>query len=148
MLLVDEYVALPALAGRAPQAVHGQALAMTYARAYGSPGRCSTRAGARLQVRGRFTRLVDGLTPAGQHALHEQLADPDPGPPPIVVPRPLLRATGAIQKHLRALDAQAETLAAALTHDWAIRFADAASAPERCAGRILWTTADRPRTCR
>lgn len=34
MLLVDEYVALPALAGRAPQPVQGQALAITYGRAY------------------------------------------------------------------------------------------------------------------
>lgn len=81
-------------------------------------------------MRGRFTRLVDGLSPVDQHTLHEQLADPDPRLLTIVDPRPLIRATWAIQNTYALSMLQAETLAAALTHDWAIRFADAASAPD------------------
>ncbi len=79
-------------------------------------------------MRGRFTRLVDGLTPADQHALHEQLADP--ALLTVVDPRPLIRATGAIQNTYALSMLQAETLAAALTHGWPIRFAEPASAPE------------------
>jgi hypothetical protein len=81
-------------------------------------------------VRGRFTRLVDGLTPGDQHALQGQLADPDPALLTVVDPRPLIRATGAIQNTYALSMLQAETLAAALTHDWPIRFAEPASAPE------------------
>ncbi|HEX2698848.1 MAG TPA: hypothetical protein VHM89_01415 [Acidimicrobiales bacterium] len=130
MLLVDEYVALPALVGRAPEPVQGQALAMTYGRTYRLTRALLDPGPGRLQVRGRPTRLVDGLSPVDQHTLHEQLADPDPRLLTIVDPRPLIRATGAIQNTYALSMLQAETLAAALTHDWAIRFADAASAPD------------------
>lgn len=130
MLLVDEYVALPALVGRAPRPVQDEALAITYGRAYRLTRALLDPGPGRLQVRGRFTRLVDGLTPADQHALHEQLADPDPALLTVVDPRPLIRATGAIQNTYALSMLQAETLAAALTHDWPIRFAEPASAPE------------------
>lgn len=103
---------------------------MSYGRAYRLTRALLDPGPGRLQVRGRFTRLVDGLAPGDQHALHEQLADPDPRLLTIVDPRPLIRATGAIQNTYALSMLQAETLAAALTHDWAIRFADAASAPD------------------
>lgn len=130
MLLVDEYVALPSLAGRSPVAVQGQAIAITYGRAYRLSRALLDPGPGRLQVRGRFTRLADALSPADQHALRERLAEPDPEVLTIVDPRPLIRATGAIQNTYALSMLQAETLAAALTHDWAIRFADAASAPD------------------
>ena len=111
MLLVDEYIALPALAGRPPQAVHGQPLAITYSRAYRLTRALLDPGPGRLQVRGRFTRLVDGLQPEDQHVLREQLADPDPKLLTIVDPRPLIRATGAIQNTYALSMLQAETLA-------------------------------------
>lgn len=70
---------------------------MTYGRAYRLTRVLLDPGPGRLQVRGRFTRLVDGLAPTDQHALHEQLADPDPRLLTIVDPRPLIRATGVIQ---------------------------------------------------
>jgi len=130
MLLVDEYVALPSLAGRAPSALRGEPLAITYGRTYRLTRALLDPGPGRLQVRGRFTRLVDGLAPADQHTLRDQLANPDPKVLTIVDPRPLIRAAGAIQNTYALSMLQAETLSAALTHDWAIRFGDAASAPD------------------
>lgn len=130
MLLVDEYGALPALAGRVPAALRGEPLTITYGRAYRLTRALLDPGPGRLQVRGRFTRLVDGLAPADQHTLRDQLANPDPEVLTIVDPRPLIRATGAIQNTYALSMLQAETLSAALTNDWAIRFADAASAPD------------------
>ncbi len=48
----------------------------------------------------------------------------------IVDPRPLIHAAEAIQNTYAVSLLQAETLAAAVTHDWPIRFADPASASE------------------
>lgn len=67
----------------------------------------------------------------GLQALHERLADPDPAVLMIVDPRPLIRTTCAIQNTYALSLLQAETLAAAVTNDWPIRFAAPESAPER-----------------
>ncbi len=48
----------------------------------------------------------------------------------IVDPRPLIRTTGAIQNTYALSLLQAETIAAAVTNDWPVRFADPSSAPE------------------
>ena len=117
MFLVDEYVALPALAGRPPPGAHGESLAVTDCRAYRLTRALLDPGPGRLHVRGRFTRLVDGMSPEDQHALREQLANPDEEVLRVVDPRPLIRATGAIQNTYALSMLQAETLAASLTHD-------------------------------
>jgi hypothetical protein len=83
----------------------------------------------RLQLRGRFTRLVDGLTPRGQHLLAEWLVDPDPAVISIVDPRPLIGAAAALQNTYAVSLLQAETLAAGAHQDWPLRFGDPDSAP-------------------
>ena len=62
--------------------------------------------------------------------MHERLADPDPAILRIVDPRPMIRTAGAIQNTYAVSLLQAETLAAAVTNDWPIRFAAHESAPE------------------
>lgn len=130
MFLVEEYVALPALAGRVPAALRGEPLAITYGRAYRLARALLDPGPGRLQVRGRFTRLVDGLAPSDQHTLRDKLATPDPEILTIVDPRPLIRCHRRNPEHYALSMLQAETLAAALTHDLAIRFAEPASAPD------------------
>lgn len=103
---------------------------MTYGRTYRLIRALLDPGPGRLQARGRFTRLVDGLSAEGRHTLHERLANPDPAHLTVVDPRPLIRAAGAIQNTYAVSLLQAETLATALTHDWPIRFADQASATE------------------
>lgn len=139
MILVDEYAALPALVGRRPPGLDDGPLAVTYARAYRLTRALLDPGPGRLATRGRFTRLVDALGRADQQALHERLADPDPAILSIVDPRPLIRAAGALQNTYAVSMLQAETLAAAVTHDWPIRFADpeSASAPVRRAASEL-----------
>lgn len=85
---------------------------------------------ARLAIRGQFSRLVEALSAADQQLLHERLADPDPMILSIVDPRPLIRTAGAIQNTYAVSLLQAETLAAAVTNDWPIRFAEPGSASE------------------
>ncbi|MBI2710317.1 MAG: hypothetical protein HYX34_11575 [Actinobacteria bacterium] len=58
-----------------------------------------------------------------RHALSERLAEPDAAVLTVVDPRPLVRTAGAIQHTYAVSLLQAETLAAAVTHDWPIRFA-------------------------
>ena len=130
MIVVDEYAALPALAGRPLAALSGSPLALTYGRAYRLTRALLDPGPGRLQVRGRFTRLLDALTPADHEALQARLADPDPAFLSIVDPRPLIRTTGAIQNTYALSLLQAETIAAAVTNDWQVRFADAGSASE------------------
>lgn len=130
MLLVDEYAALPVLAGRPPGRLVGESLALTYCRAYRLTRALLDPGPGRLVTRGRFTRLVEALSTADQQALHERLADPDPTVMTIVDPRPLVRTAGAIQNTFAVSLLQAETLAAAVTNDWPIRFAAAASGSE------------------
>ncbi len=130
MLLVDEYAALPALSGRPHASLGGEVLALTYSRAYRLTRALLDPGPGRLQTRGRFTRLVEGLSAADQQVLHVRLADPDPAVLRIVDPRSLIRAAGAIQNTYAVSLLQAETLAAAVTNDWPIRFAVAESAPE------------------
>jgi len=130
MILVDEYAALPALVGRQAPALGESPLAITYARAYRLTRALLDPGPGRLEVRGRFTRLVDALSRSDQQALSERLADPDPAILSIVDPRPLTRAAGALQNTYAVSMLQAETLAAAVTYDWPIRFADPESAPE------------------
>jgi len=130
VILVDEYAALPALVGQAHPSLGGEVLALTYGRAYRATRALLDPGSGRLRTRGRFTRLAEALSPEGLRALLESLADPDPVVLRIVDPRPLIRAAGAIQNAYAVSLLQAETLAAAVTHDWPIRFADPASASE------------------
>ena len=130
MILVDEYVALPALAGRPHLSLVGEVLALSYSRAYRLTRALLDPGPGRLQTRGRFTRLVEALSAEGLQALHERLADPDPAVLSIVDPRPLIRTAGAIQNTYALSLLQAETLAAAVTNDWPIRFAAHESGPE------------------
>lgn len=124
MILIDEHLAILVASGAAPSEVSGAPTGLTYGRAYrltrallgGGPGR--------LQLRGRFTRLVDGLSTNGQRLLAEWLADPDPEIVSVVDPRPLISATAALQNTHALSLLQAETLAAALMKNWPIRFAD------------------------
>ena len=130
MILVDEYAALPALAGRPHLSFAGEVLVLTYSRAYRHTRALLDPGPGRLQTRGRFTRLVEALSAEGHQALHERLADPDPAVLRIVDPRPLIRTAGAIQNTYAVSLLQAETLAAAVRNDWPIRFAAHESAPE------------------
>ncbi len=63
------------------------------------------------------------MSTADRQALHERLAEPDADVLVIVHPRPLIRTAGAIQNTCAVSLIQAETLAAAVSHDWPIRFA-------------------------
>jgi len=130
VILVDEYAALPALAGRPHLSLVGEVLVLTYSRAYRLTRALLDPGPGRLQTRGRFTRLVEALSAEGLQALHERLADPDPAVLRIVDPRPLIRTAGAIQNTYALSLLQAETLAAAVTNDWPIRFVAHESAPE------------------
>ena len=130
MILVDEYAALPTLAARPRRELQGNIQALTYGRAYRLTRALLDPGPGRLQARGRFTRLVDALSPDGHHALHERLANPDPAVLRIIDPRPMIRTTGAIQNTYAVSLLQAETLAAAVTHEWPIRFADPSGATE------------------
>ncbi len=130
MILVDEYAALPALAGRPAAPLVGQPLALTYSRAFRLTRALLDSGPIRLATRGQFSRLVEELSAADQQVLHEGLADPDPALLTIVDPRPLIRTAGAIQNTYTLSLLQAETLGAAVTHDWPIRFAEPRSASE------------------
>ena len=130
MILVDEYAALRALVGRPPAQLAGEALALTYSRAYRLTRALLDPGPGRLATRGRFTRLVEALNTADQLMLHERLAYPDPAVLTIVDPRPLIRTAGAMQNTYAVSLLQAETLAAAVTYDWRIRFAALESAPD------------------
>jgi hypothetical protein len=128
VILVDEYAALPALAGRPLAALEGQTLALTYGRAYRLTRALLDPGPGRLPTSGRFTRLVDAMSEADRQALHERLAHPDPDVLTTVDPRPLIRTAGAIQNAYAVSLLQAETIAAAVSYDWPIRFAAADSA--------------------
>ena len=130
MILVDEYAALPTLVGLPPVQLAGEALALTYSRAYRLTRALLDPGPGRLATRGRFTRLVEALSAADIQLLHERLADPDPAMLTIVDPRPMIRTASAIQNTYAMSLLQAETLAAAVTNDWPIRFAAADSASE------------------
>ncbi len=130
MILVDEYGALPALVGLPPVQLGGEPLALTYSRAYRLTRALLDPGPGRLATRGRFTRLADALSAADLRVLHERLADPDRSVLRIIDPRPMIRTAGAIQNTYAVSLLQAETLAAAVTNDWPIRFVAAESAPE------------------
>lgn len=97
MIIVDEYLALLALADRPAAALRGDPLALSYSRAYRLTRALLDPGPGRLAVRGRFNRLVDALSPADQHVLHDRLASPDPAVLSIIDPRPHIRAAAAIQ---------------------------------------------------
>lgn len=63
------------------------------------------------------------MTVTGQ-VLQEWLAEPNPALLAIVDPRPYIRTTGTVQNTYAVSLLQAETLAAAVSHDWPIRFGD------------------------
>lgn len=90
-------------------------------------------------MRGRFSRLVEAPSATDQAILHDRLADPDPAVLAIVDPRPTIRAAAAIQNTYALSLLQAETIAAAVIHDWRILFAeaDSASGPFRQAATEL-----------
>lgn len=131
MVLVDEYLALLRLADETPERVRSEPLALTYSRAYRLTRALLDPGPGRLAVRGRFTRLVDALSPSDQAVLHDRLADPDPMILTVVDPRPTIRTAGAIQNTYALSLLQAETLAASVIHDWRIVFGerDSASGP-------------------
>lgn len=139
MILVDEYAALPALVDMPPATLADESLALTYSRAYRLTRALLDPRPGRLEIRGRFTRLAEALTATDRQLLHERLADPDPAVLTIVDPRSLIRTAAAIQNTYAVSLLQAETLAAAVTHDWAIRFGDhgSLSAPVRQAADEL-----------
>lgn len=128
MHLVDEFGGLLVLAGRSPAALEGHSVALTYGRAYRLTRALLDPGPGRLQVRGRFNRLVDGLSVADRDSLHDLLVNADPTVFMIVDPRPLIRTTAAIQNTYALSLLQAETLAAAVTGDLAVRFVDRDSA--------------------
>ena len=125
MVLVDEYLAILIAAGAAPSEVARHPACLTYGRAYRLTRALLGGGAGRLQLRGRFTRLVDGLSAEGQRLLADWLAEPDPAVLSVVDPRPLISAAAAIQNTHALSLLQAETLAAALVENWPIRFADA-----------------------
>lgn len=139
MILVDEYLALLRLADQAPAGAGSEPFALSYSRAYRLTRALLDPGPGRLVVRGRFSRLVDALSPADQVVLHDRLADPDSSIITIVDPRPTIRTAGAIQNTYAVSLLQAETLAAAVFHDWKILFADkdSASVPLRRAAKEL-----------
>jgi len=124
VILVDEYLAIFVIAGSAPDALAGHGVALSYGRAYRLTRALIDVGPGRLQLRGRFTRLVDGLSPDGQRLLADWLADPDPAVLAVVDPRPLIGAAAALQNTYAISLLQAEMLAAAVNHDWPIRFGD------------------------
>lgn len=139
MILVDEYAALPAFADRPLPALGGEPLALTYGRTYRLTRALLDPGPGPLRVRGHFTRLADDLAPADRRALLDLLADPDPAVLMIVDPRPSIRTAGAIQNAYSVSLLQAETLAAAVTYEWPIRFAASDSTPppvRRAAGEL------------
>ena len=127
MLLVDEYLALLALADRLPVSVRGERFALTYSRADRLTRALLDPGPGRLAIRGRFSRVVDALPPADQRVLHDRLADPDPGLLSIVDPRPFIRTAGALQNTYAVSLLQAETLAASVLNDWRIVFGESDS---------------------
>jgi hypothetical protein len=128
MILVDEYLAIRVISESAPDVIAEDAIALTYGRAYRLSRALLDVGPGRLQLRGRFTRLVEGLTPEGQELLTEWLADPDPAVLSIVDPRPLIGTAAAVQNTYAVSLLQAETLAAGAFHEWSIRFGDPDSA--------------------
>lgn len=139
MIVADEYLALLRLVEQAPQQVGSETLALTYSRAYRLTRALLDPGPGRLAVRGRFSRLVEALSATDQAILHDRLADPDPAVLAIVDPRPTIRAAAAIQNTYALSLLQAETIAAAVIHDWRILFAeaDSASGPFRQAATEL-----------
>jgi hypothetical protein len=128
MILLDEYLAIRVISRSAPEAIAGAPVALTYGRAYRLTRALLDVGPGRLQLKGRFTRLVDGLSPEGRELLAEWLADPDPSVLSVVDPRPLIGAAAALQNTYAVSLLQAETLAASANHDWPIRFGDQDSA--------------------
>lgn len=96
MIVVDEYAALLGLVDRAPADLGRKPLVITYSRAYRLTRALLDPGPGRLQVRGRFTRLVDALTPDEQRSLHDRLAAPDPAVLSVLYPRPTIRTAGAM----------------------------------------------------
>ncbi len=133
MILVDEPLALLALARRPASELRDEPLAITYSRAYRLTRALLDPGPGRLALRGRFSRIVATLSPQDQAALHDRLAHPDPGILTIVDPRPTIRTSGSIQNTYAVSLLQAETLAAAVVNDWRIVFSsdDSSSEPFR-----------------
>jgi hypothetical protein len=127
MILLDEYLALPVMAERPPPSLGMQSTALTYSRAHRLIRALVHTGPGRLQLRGRFTRLADALSENDREVLFARIIDPDHALVQIVDPRPLIRAAAAIQNTYALSLLQTETLAAAVTYDWPIRFGDRTS---------------------
>lgn len=97
MILVDEYLAVLVISGSRPDSLGDDAVALTYGRAYRLTRALMDVGPGRLQVKGRFTRLVEGLSRPGQRLSAEWLADPEPAVLSIIDPPPLIGATAALQ---------------------------------------------------
>lgn len=132
MIIVDEYLALLALADHPVPALRSDPLALSYSRAYRLTRALLDPGPGRLAVRGRFNRLMHALSPTDQHVLHDRLASPDPAVLSIIDARPHSRAAAAIQNTYAVSLLQAETLAASLINDWPIVFAETTARPRRC----------------
>jgi hypothetical protein len=131
VILVDEFLAIRVIAGSAPEPLRGEPAALTYGRAYRLTRALLGSGPGRLQVRGRFTRLVDALGEDDQRAINEWLADPDPAVLTIIDPRAYISSAAALQNTFSVSLLQAETLAVGAEHDWPISFGDPDSGTER-----------------
>ena len=128
MILVDEYLAIRIISGNPPEGLGSAIAGLTYSRAYRLTRALSASGPGRLRVRGRFTRLVDGLGELDQRVLHEWLGNPNPAVLEIIDPRAFIRTTAALQNTYALSLLQAETLAASADQEWPIRFGDPDSA--------------------
>ncbi len=130
MILVDEFLAIRVIAGNSPEPLGGEPAALTYGRAYRLTRALLGSGPGRLQVPGRFTRLVDALGEGDQRAINEWLADPDPAVLTVIDPRAYISGAAALQNTYAVSLLQAETLAVGAEHDWPIYFGDPDSGPE------------------
>ncbi|MGH9042139.1 MAG: hypothetical protein ACRDZ3_18120 [Acidimicrobiia bacterium] len=129
MVLVDEFLAIRVISGSRPAGLGVGPVRLTYGRTYRLTRALSTSGAGRLQVRGRFTRLVEALGDADRRVLDEWLANPDPSVLSIIDPRAFIRMAAALQNTYAISLLQAETLAAAAGQEAPIRFGDPDSAP-------------------
>lgn len=117
MIVVDDYLALAAIAGQLPPALADQSIATTYGRVYRL-----LRAITSSQTSGQLTAQFELLSEGRRDALIEVIADPPPSVLVIIDPRTTLWQSTQIHNAFGGMSMlQTETLAAAVVHDAAIR---------------------------